>query len=86
MTPIQIAPPSLTPLPRRPSRSCHVSTDEQNLDRQRELTYKYATERLGVPHSAIGVYTDKGTGTNTDRRGYRDLILLIPISSTSEAA
>lgn len=53
---------------------CRVNTDEQNLDRQRELTYEYATERLGVFPSAIKVYIDKGTGTNTDRRGYRDLM------------
>jgi predicted site-specific integrase-resolvase len=53
---------------------CRVSTDEQNLDRQREVTYEYATERLGVSPSAIEVYIDKGTGTNTDRRGYHDLM------------
>ena len=53
---------------------CHVSTDEQNLDRQRELTYEYATERLGVSPSSIEVYIDKGSGTNTDRRGYADLM------------
>jgi DNA invertase Pin-like site-specific DNA recombinase len=53
---------------------CRVSTGEQNLDRQRELTYEYATERLGVSPSSIEVYIDKGTGTNTDRRGYCDLM------------
>jgi DNA invertase Pin-like site-specific DNA recombinase len=53
---------------------CRISTDEQNLDRQRELIYEYATERLGLPPSAIEVYIDKGTGTNTDRRGYANLI------------
>lgn len=53
---------------------CRVSTDEQNLDRKRELTYEYATERLGIPSSAIEVYIDKGTETNTDRRGYADLM------------
>ena len=44
------------------------------MDRQHELTYEYATERLGISPSAIEVYIDKGTGTNTDRRGYRNLI------------
>lgn len=54
---------------------CRVSTDDQNLDRQREITYGYATERLGVSLGAIEVYIDKGTGTNIDRRGYRDLMI-----------
>ena len=51
-----------------------VSTEDQSLDRQRELTWDYATDRLGVPASAIEVYTDKRSGTNTARSGYADLM------------
>ena len=47
-----------------------VSTADQSLDRQRQLTYDYATDRLGVEPSSIQVYTDKRSGTNTDRSGY----------------
>jgi len=53
---------------------CRVSTEEQSLDRQQQLTSDYATERLGTPLSAIEVYADKQTGTNTDRDGYRELM------------
>jgi DNA invertase Pin-like site-specific DNA recombinase len=62
---------------------CRVSTDEQNLDRQREIPYEYATERLGVPPSAIEVYIDKGSGTNTDRRGYADLMASLESSDVN---
>ena len=51
-----------------------VSTAEQSLDRQRQLTYDYATDWLGVEPSSIQVYTDKRSGTNTDRSGYADLM------------
>lgn len=51
-----------------------VSTEEQNLDRQQTSTFQYATERLGVPLDNVEWYSDKSTGTNTDRRGYRELI------------
>ena len=51
-----------------------VSTAEQSLARQRQLTYDYATDRLGVAPSSIQVYTDKRSGTNTDRSGYADLM------------
>ena len=53
---------------------CRVSTEEQNLDRQRQLTSDYATQRLGVPLAATETYVDKQTGTNTDRAGYRQLM------------
>ena len=43
-----------------------VSTAEQSLDRQRQLTYDYATDRLGVEPTSIQIYTDKRSGTNTD--------------------
>ena len=51
-----------------------VSTAEQSLDRQRQLTYDYATDRLGVEPTSIQIYTDKRSGTNTDRSGYADLM------------
>ena len=51
-----------------------VSTADQSLDRQRQLTHDYATDRLGVEPSSIQVYTDKRSGTNTDRSGYADLM------------
>ena len=51
-----------------------VSTEDQSLARQRQLTYDYATDRLGVEPSSIRVYTDKRSGTNTDRSGYADLM------------
>jgi DNA invertase Pin-like site-specific DNA recombinase len=51
-----------------------VSTEDQSLDRQRQLTYDYATDRLGVEPSSTQVYTDKRSGMNTDRSGYADLI------------
>lgn len=51
-----------------------VSTEDQSLDRQRQLTYDYATDRLSVSPAAIEVYTDKRSGTNTDRSGYADLM------------
>ena len=53
---------------------CRVSTDEQSLARQRKITSEYATDRLGVPPSAIELYLDKRTGTNTERDGYRRLM------------
>ena len=52
---------------------CRVSTEDQSLSRQRQLTSEYA-ERLGVPVSAIELYLDKQTGTDTDRDGYRRLM------------
>jgi DNA invertase Pin-like site-specific DNA recombinase len=51
-----------------------VSTEDQSLDRQRQLTYDYATDRLGVEPSSTQVYTDKRSGMNTDRSGYLDLM------------
>ena len=51
-----------------------MSTEDQSLDRQHQLTYGYATDRLGVSPTAIEVYTDKRSGTNTNRSGYADLM------------
>jgi len=53
---------------------CRVSTTDQNLARQRQRTSEYATDALGIEPSAIEVYSDKQTGTDTDRDGYRDLM------------
>lgn len=51
-----------------------VSTEEQSLDRQKNETWDYATETLDVPASAIVVYEDKGTGRDTQRDGYQELM------------
>ncbi len=53
---------------------CRVSTEDQSLDRQKNRTYEYATERLDVEPTSIEVYDDKSTGTDTDRSGYADLL------------
>lgn len=53
---------------------CRVSTSEQSLSRQRQLTSEYATDQLDIEPAAIEVYLDKQTGTDTDRDGYRDLM------------
>jgi len=52
---------------------CRVSTEEQNLDRQRNETYDYAVENLDVDPSAIEVFTDKSTGRDTDRDAFQEL-------------
>ncbi|MGN8216560.1 recombinase family protein [Halococcus salifodinae] len=56
---------------------CRVSTTDQNLARQRQRTSEYATDTLGIEPSSIEVYSDKQTGTDTDRDGYRDLMRAI---------
>jgi DNA invertase Pin-like site-specific DNA recombinase len=53
---------------------CRVSTADQDLARQRQLTGEYATNQLGVAPADIELYLDKQTGTNTDRDGYSDLM------------
>ena len=53
---------------------CRVSTADQNLARQRQRTSEYATDRLGIEPPSIEMYSDKQTGTDTDRDGYRDLM------------
>jgi DNA invertase Pin-like site-specific DNA recombinase len=52
-----------------------VSTAEQNLDRQLTATSEYAQDELGADLGAISTYRDKSTGTNTDRSGYRELMV-----------
>ena len=51
-----------------------VSIAEQNLDRQLEATYEYATKEIGVDPSFIEVYRDKSTGTDVERSGYQRLL------------
>jgi DNA invertase Pin-like site-specific DNA recombinase len=53
---------------------CRVSTGDQSLARQRQRTSEYATDALGIDPSVIEVYSDKQTGTDTDRDGYRKLM------------
>lgn len=53
---------------------CRVSTGDQSLARQRQRTSEYATDALGIEPAAIEVYSDKQTGTDTDRDGYRELM------------
>lgn len=50
-----------------------VSTEEQSLERQLEATHDYARD-LGADPKSIETYRDKSTGTDTDRRGYRELM------------
>lgn len=51
-----------------------VSTTDQNLARQKEHTWNYATEQLDVAPSNIVVYEDKATGRDTLRDDYQTLI------------
>ncbi len=53
---------------------CRVSTDDQSLDRQREATAAYAEHNFGAELGNLEFYTDKSTGTDTDRSGYHDLL------------
>lgn len=54
-----------------------VSTEDQDLEHQRDNLWQYATERLGVDPSSIEVLTDKATGTNQRRSGYREMMELV---------
>ena len=51
-----------------------VSTDDQSLDRQKTEAYDYATEDLGVSPASVTVYEDTGTGRDTQRDAYQDLM------------
>ena len=51
-----------------------VSTDDQSLDRQKNEAWDYATDTLDVPPSTITVYEDKGTGRDTQRDGFQQLM------------
>lgn len=56
---------------------CRVSTADQNLDRQLTATAEYAQDRLGADLADIETYRDKSTGTNTSRRGYREMMTVV---------
>ena len=60
-----------------------VSTDDQNLARQKEETWNYAVEQLGVPAAEISVYQDKGIGRDTLRDDYQELGCLAYAQETS---
>jgi len=51
-----------------------VSTEDQDLEHQEDNLWKYATDRLNIDPSNITVLTDKSTGTNQDRTGYREMM------------
>lgn len=51
-----------------------VSTEDQDLDRQRDSTAKYVLTHLDADLSKLHRYEDKSTGTNTDRSGYIELM------------
>jgi len=53
---------------------CRVSTPDQSLTRQRQLTSEYATDHLDIAPAAIEMYLDKQTGADTDREGYRESV------------
>lgn len=53
---------------------CRVSTQDQNLDRQKLATTEYAQDRLGAELADTNIYPDKSTGTNTSRRYYREMM------------
>ncbi len=63
---------------------CRVSTADQDLSCQRQLTSEYATDRLGVEPAEIEMFVDKQSGTNTDREGYRDLMTAIEDGEISQ--
>lgn len=51
-----------------------VSTDDQSLERQRESTREYIRNRWDVDYDDVVDYSDKSTGTNISRNGYRELM------------
>lgn len=51
-----------------------VSTKDQDLEHQTENLWDYATNGVGVDKTDLDVLTDKATGTNRDRSGYRELM------------
>jgi DNA invertase Pin-like site-specific DNA recombinase len=50
-----------------------VSTQKQNLDRQREKTFEYVQDNTEYDIGDVEFYSDKSTGTDTDRSDYRQL-------------
>jgi len=53
---------------------CRVSTDDQDLTRQKEETWEYAVETLGSEPSKIVVYEDMASGRNTEREAFQNLM------------
>ncbi|MDL0128172.1 recombinase family protein [Halobacterium salinarum] len=51
-----------------------MSTEDQSVDRQREAATKYVTDRLKRPLNDIVAWTDKSTGTDTERSGYQEMV------------
>jgi DNA invertase Pin-like site-specific DNA recombinase len=51
-----------------------VSTDDQSLERQRESTRQYVRNRWDVDYDDVLNYSDKSTGTDISRNGYRELM------------
>jgi DNA invertase Pin-like site-specific DNA recombinase len=52
----------------------HVSTADQQLDRQIESITDYAQNRLSASLQDVDIYRDKSTGTDTNRSGYQALM------------
>lgn len=53
---------------------CRVSTEDQNLDRQKQAIADYAEHEFDAALADITIYQDKSTGTNTKRDGYKQMI------------
>lgn len=53
---------------------CRVSTEDQSAERQQNETFEYATERLGVSPAHVGVYLDKSTGRDIERKAFQQLM------------
>ena len=51
-----------------------VSTEDQSVDRQREATTSYVTDTLERPLNETVAWTDKSTGTDTERSGYQEMV------------
>lgn len=60
---------------RRIAGYARVSTADQNLDRQLTSIDDYARRTFDT--GDVDYYTDKSTGTDTDRSGYRDLMAAV---------
>lgn len=53
---------------------CRVSTADQNLERQVTSVREYATEEIGADPGDLELFKDKTTGTNTNRKRYREMM------------
>lgn len=53
---------------------CRVSTEDQNLDRQKLATTEYAQDHFDTDLGRIEIYPDKSTGTDTSREHYRRMM------------